>query len=439
MNDRANVDVSRPIPGLRAMAVVRWTLLVLVAVLTAGTWWRFVLATDPASDGRPDRYYCPMHPDIRSADPGTCPICYMSLEPIPTAEPSETDGEAEPDEEREIALAPVMLTTERRQQAGIATVPARRTSIEAPLRWPASVELSEGARAEVRVRADAFVERVAIRGTRALVRAGQPLAWVYSPEILRAQEELLIAARWSGAEAAQTASAARQRLVLLGVSERDIDAIVESGQARRTIPVRAPMSGQVTQLSAVVGTYATPSLVLYEITDFSEVRVVATPLEPELGWLSGELTARFEPRSGDAVPLRFELLEPDVAGDTRASRVRFSTSAALRPNDIGEVWIERPAREALVVPRDAVIDNGARRYVFVEREGGLFEPRTVEIGELTNDDRTITAGLEEGERVVARGAFVLDSESRLQAALAPAPSEDSAAGHGHGHGHEEAP
>src|SRR5690606_20618866 len=99
---------------------------------------------------------------------------------------------------------------------------------------------------------------------------------------------------------------------------------VQSGQARRTIPVRAPMSGQVTQLAAVVGTYATPALVLYEITDFSKVRVVATPLEPDLGWLSRELAARFEPRSGEAVPLSFELVEPDVAGDTRASRVRFS-------------------------------------------------------------------------------------------------------------------
>ncbi len=439
MNDPLNVEASEPIRGLRAMAVVRWVLLVLVAVLSAGTWWHFVFASEPVSDGRADRYYCPMHPDIRSADPGTCPICYMSLEPIPTAEPSET-GEAEPDEDHEIALAPVMLTTERRQRAGIATVPARRTSIEAPMRWPASVELSEGARAEVRVRADAFVERVAIRGTRAVVRAGQPLAWVYSPEILRAQEELLVASRWQGPEAAQTVSAARQRLVLLGVSERDIDAIVESGQAKRTIPVRAPIGGQVTQFSAVVGTYATPSLVLYEITDFSKVRVVATPLEPDLGWLSGELAARFEPRSGEAVPLSFELLEPDVAGDTRASRVRFSASAALRPNDIGEVWVERPAREALVVPRDAVIDNGTRRYVFVEREGGLFEPRTVEIGELASEERIVTGGLEEGERVVARGAFVLDSESRLQAALAPAPSEDSVEdGHGHGHGHEEAP
>lgn len=431
MNDRLNVEVSQPIRGLRTMAVVRWALLVLVAVLAAGTWWHFVFATDPVSDGRPDRYYCPMHPDIRSADSGTCPICYMSLEPIPTSAPGESGGEEESAEEHEIALAPVMLTTERRQRAGITTVPAERTSIEAPMRWPASVELSEGARAEVRVRADAFVERVAIRGTRAVVRAGQPLAWVYSPEILRAQEELLVASRWNGAEAAQTVSAARQRLRLLGVSERDIDSIVASGQAKRTIPVRAPIGGQVTQFSAVVGTYATPSLVLYEITDFSKVRVVATPLEPDLGWLSAELAARFEPRSGEAVPLSFELLEPDVAGDTRASRVRFSASAALRPNDIGEVWIERPAREALVVPRDAVIDNGTRRYVFVEREGGLFEPRTVEIGELAGERRIVTAGLEEGERVVARGAFVLDSESRLQAALAPAPAEEGSHDHAH--------
>ena len=425
------------------MAVVRWALLALVLVIALGTWWRFVLAPDPSAGSRPDRYYCPMHPQIRSADPGTCPICYMSLEPIPDrgAQPAHAGAlDAGPEDEHEDELAPVMLTTERRQRAGIATVPARLATIEGAARWPASVEATEGARGEVRVRADAFVERITIREANVRVRAGQTLAWVYSPEILRAQEELLVAHRWSAGAAggapaalAQTQAAARARLVLLGMSARDVDAMLESGTARRTIPVRAPIGGTVTRFEAVLGSYATPETLLYEITDFSRVRVVATPLTAELAWLGPDAVARFEARGAEAaVPLRFELVEPSVTEPTRASRVRFlvapGSAATLRPGEIGEVVVMRPSREAIVVPRDAVIDTGERRYVFVERAGGLFEPRVVELGALHDDQRIVTRGLDAGERVVARGAFVLDSESRLEAALAPA---EAPAAHDH--------
>lgn len=417
-----------PIRGLRAMAVVRWILLVLVALLALGTWWRFVIASGPTDDGRPDRYYCPMHPQIRAPEPGTCPICYMSLEPIPDhpghAMPAADAGVADAGPE-EVALAPVMLTTERRQRAGIAVVPARRITIEGTERWPASIEADEGARAEVRVRADAFVERITIRQSNVRVRAGQTLAEVYSPEIVRAQEELLVAHRWAasnGSEVAATEAAARERLSLLGMSARDVDAMLASGRSRRTIPARAPIGGYVTRFEAVVGSYATPETLLFEVTDLSRVRVVATPLSPDVSWLEPGASARFERRGGgDPIPVTLALVEPDVTESTRTLRVRFTAEgAALRPGDIGEILVQRPPREGIAVPRDAVIDTGTERYVFVERTEGLFEPRRVRLGALHGEQRIIASGLEVGERVVARGAFVLDSESRLQAALAPA-------------------
>src|SRR5690606_14285531 len=168
--------------------------------------------------------------------------------------------------------------TERRQRAGIAVVAARRVALEGAERWPAFVEVDEGARAEVRVRAGAFVERLAIRQSDVRVRAGQTLAEVYSPEILRAQEELLLAHRWAaGGREAGVAASPRERLELLGMSARDIDAMLASGRARRTIPLRAPISGWITRFEAVLGSYATPETRLYEITDLSRVRVVATP------------------------------------------------------------------------------------------------------------------------------------------------------------------
>lgn len=431
---------SAPIRGLRAMAVVRWLLLIGVAVLAGATWWHFVLRTEPVAEG-PDRYYCPMHPQIRSPVPGTCPICYMNLEPIPderTASASGVDeGPVEPDEPSGPGLATVMLTTERRQTSGIRTVAVRRASIGGTVRWPATIEAREGARGEVRVRTEAFVERVAVRETGARVRAGQVLAWVYSPEILRASEEMLAAHRWrAGATEGERAAElslgaaeeqAHERLRLLGVPDDEIERMVSSGRGDRRIPLRAPISGYVTRFEAVVGTYAMPETVLYEITDLSRVRVVASAFGDDVEAASRSARARFVPRDGGAeIDLALELVEPALASETRTARVRFlaaNRGTELLPGQIGEVVIERPAHDALLVPRDAVIDVGSSRHVFVERERGVFEPRVVEVGALHGDDREIVAGLVAGEVVVARGAFVLDSESRLQAALAPeAPS-----------------
>ncbi|UJR78634.1 efflux RND transporter periplasmic adaptor subunit [Sandaracinus amylolyticus] len=422
-------DTTREIPGLRAMAIVRWVLLVAIAALAAGTWWTYVLRDEPVSEGEA-RFYCPMHPQIRSATPGTCPICYMRLEPIPDDTGTHEHADHEEAPPPSVEPVAVMLTTERVQRAGIATEVVRRVPLEQSARWAAVIEAREGARAEVRVRTDAFVERLVVREPGVRVRAGQVLAHVYAPEILRTAEELRVARRWPaipGAEHAETPpvdAALRERLALLGVAESDIDTLISG--STRTIPLRAPIAGHVTAITATRGGYATPETALFEISDLSQVRVVASASASELDLLEGE--AHFVSRDGgEPVALSLELIEPRVETDTRTARVRFlarNPGVALLPGAIGEVRIEGTTREQLVVSRDAVIDTGESRYVFVARDGGLFEPRPVELGALIGEHRVITSGLEPGERVVTRGAFVLDSESRLHAALAPSEASE---------------
>lgn len=418
--------------SIRVMAVVRWLLLLAVAGTAAVTWWTLVLRGSPAATGEP-RFYCPMHPEITSHDPGTCPICFMTLEPIPedlghaAAEPPE--DAARPAEPGTVpaGTAPVMLTTERVQASGIAVVAVEAREAAREVRWPAVVEALEGARAEVRVRTDAFVERLAVRESGVRVRRGQVLAWVYAPEILRAEEELLAAHRWHDGEAPDHSvhvdDAAARRLELLGVTRAEIDAVARSGETRRRVPLRAPIAGVVTAFAAVLGTYASPETVLYEITDYDRVRVVASALSPAELPLASTARAELRGRSAStAVPLTLELVEPVLDDSSRAARVRFiadNPAGILRPGDIGDVWLDAPAASVLTVPRDAVIDRGRDRYVFVETRPGLFSPRVVAVGAARGEVREVLAGLEAGERVVARGGFVLDSESRLAAALAP--------------------
>ena len=193
----------------------------------------------------------------------------------------------------------------------------------------------------------------------------------------------------------------------------------------RAVPLRAPAAGYVTRFAGVLGAYATPEMTLYEIADLSRVWVVASLYERDLPRVRVGMVARFSTPGAaeDATTARVALIEPDVSAATRTTRVRLEASnprTALRPGQYGEVTFELPASMALVVPRDAVIDTGGQQYVFVDR-GGRFEPRPVRVGELVGEQFAVTGGLSEGERVVVRGNFMIDSESRLQASLSAAP------------------
>ena len=150
------VDGHAPIRGMRTMAIVRWILLALVAAVAAGTWWTLALHSDHTVQGAP-RFYCPMHPQIRSPVPGTCPICFMTLEPIPEDRKAQPRAVGSPSASaaRPAPLAPVMLTFERRQAIGIATVPVTRRPIARELRLSAVIEPLEKAVSEVRVRTPA--------------------------------------------------------------------------------------------------------------------------------------------------------------------------------------------------------------------------------------------------------------------------------------------
>lgn len=414
-----------PIPGLRAMAIVRWVILGTVAIIAASTWWLYAIDDAPHVEGT-DAFYCPMHPQIRSSVPGTCPICFMKLEPIPVerTKPIGTHEEHAPAPgSPPSGLVPVMVTAERRQTVGISTIEVRRQSIARELRLPAVIEPTERAVSEVRTRADGFVERVEPVETGQQVRAGQPLVWISSPEIRRAQEELLAAQRASSSASFQAAvvTAAIDRLVLLGVDMIDIERIRSSGQAEQLIAIRAPMNGVVTARDVAVGGYATVDKTLFRVTDLSKVWVSATASADELAEIKPSARGRLVTR-GRSYDIEAVLIEQAVSAETRNGRVRFvaqNTDGSLRPGAIGEVDLSLPAREHVLVPRDAVIDVGTVRYVFVERSAGLFAPRVVEPGPLLGEDRAIVRGLDAGERVVTRGAFLLDSESRLQAGLAP--------------------
>ncbi|TAK30815.1 MAG: efflux RND transporter periplasmic adaptor subunit [Myxococcaceae bacterium] len=442
--------------SLRVMAVVRWAILLAVTALAAFSVWRYWgpgSAVLPAH--REDRYYCPMHPQIRSPDPGECPICHMTLEPIPAERrqpvaPTTTIGSSDAGSDGGAVVAaadvgtaqspppglvPVTLSLDRQQLIGMTTALVVRRALGAQLRVPGVVEAPENAAAQVHVRTAGFLERVEVRQGGVRVSRGQTLAWIYAPEIYQAEQEMLTARRWAGATQDggmtepghdEVFAGARRRLQFLGVADGDIDEVLRRGVAMRAVPIRAPIGGYVTRYAAVLGQYATPDMTLYELSDLSRVWIVASLYERDLARVRRGMTAQFVAagESGPAVEARVDLIEPSVGADTRTARARLSVAnptMRLRPGQYGDVTFSLPSTASLVVPRDAVADTGVAQYVFVDRGGGRFEPRRVRTGVLAGEDLEVTDGLREGERVVTRGSFMVDSESRLQAALAASP------------------
>lgn len=423
--------------AMRGIAALRWVLVVLVALVAAWSIWRFSLGHDGAASvgaraGEP-RYYCPMHPEVRAHDPGQCPICHMNLEPIARDTPpaaSDAGAAMAPDDAQTAPPGEVMLSLDRVQRAGVASEVATRTQATTTLRATAVVEATEGAVSEVHVRTAGFVERVAVRETAARVSRGEALCWVYAPQVYQVQLELLAALRWGAAEAADAghimgaAEAARASLGLLGMSREDIDTVERTRTPVRAVAVRATAGGVVTRRGAVLGMYATPETVLYEVTDLSRVWAVAAVHPQDLPYFTVGTRARFE-APGLTREARVVRVEPTVQAETRTTRVRLAIDnhdGALRVGAFGAVTLDGISRTSVTVARDAVVDTGRARYVFIDHGGGRFEGRAVTLGRELDDRWEVLDGVAPGERVVVRGGFLLDSESRLNATLRGVPA-----------------
>ncbi|HKO95192.1 MAG TPA: efflux RND transporter periplasmic adaptor subunit, partial [Polyangiaceae bacterium] len=165
---------------------------------------------------------------------------------------------------------------------------------------------------------------------------------------------------------------------------------------------------------------ASPDTTLYEIADLSRVWVIASAHERDLAVVVPGMSARFASSSRPAEPVaaRVDLVEPEVSETTRTVRVRLTLQnpkSMFRPGQYGDVTFELPQSEALLVAKDSVIHTGEQAYVFVDTGAGRFEPRTVRVGAEAGERVQVLEGVAEGERVVSRGNFMLDSESRLQA------------------------
>jgi len=457
-----------------------------------------------------DKYTCGMHPFIISDKPGNCPICGMNLTKVESSQsPGATAGaKSAPDptpsgsrrkilfyrnpmnpnvtsktpakDEMGMDFVPVyedeaegaggnnlpegyvtvQVGTERAQLAGIRSATAVRETISRPVRAAGVVVADETRVRRVQSKIEGWIEKLHTNFTGQLVRKGQPLLEIYSPDLVATQREYLLSragvdrmkespyqdAREMSSGLAQ---AARNRLKLFDVPESFIEELERTGKVRRTVTLNAPVSGYVTGKEVFEGTRVMPGMDLLTVTDLSRVWIDAELYEYEAQSVRVGQAALLDTVADPRTKLkgRVSFIYPTFSPETRTLKVRFefpNPGLRLKPQMYANVSIDLHGVTGVVVPDSALIETGVRVIAFVDAGNGSFEPREVKVGARGDGKAQILSGVKAGEKVAVGANFLLDSESRLRAALtkmtgdAAAPSKprpQSQGGHaGHGGG-----
>ncbi len=319
------------------------------------------------------------------------------------------------------ARAAIEVPAQQIETLGVQFEPVEVRSLNNPVRAVATVVADESRITHVHTRVGGWLEELYVNTTGQSVRAGQPLAAVFSQELYSSQNEFLSALRRADSgPASAVLDAARTRLKVLGMSDAEIAGIERTGEARRLVTITAPRSGIVLNRGVSAGTAIDPSTEIVTLADLSQVWVIAEVAEADAPQVStGTASSLSFPMSGrEPFAAKVEFIYPTLTERTRTVRVRLpvpNKDGTLRPGMYGSAEFPPVARDALTVARDAVIDTGESQHVFVHTSENILEPRQVKVGARLADRVEILEGLTPGDHVVTTGVFLIDSESRLRA------------------------
>ena len=331
------------------------------------------------------------------------------------------------------ARGEVIIDPRRQQLIGVRIVPVRRTSISHEVRAAGVVRFDETRQAEITTKVDGWIRDLRADYTGRTIGLGEALFTLYSPGLLAAQNEYLLALRGHTSAASSELpsvrdyserlhQAARERLLRWDLTEADIRELEQRGRATDTVTFRSPVSGTIVEKMAVEGMRVIAGQTLFRVADLSVVWIEADVPEQDVSIVRVGQTARATLQGFPDQPLvgRTIFVYPTVEEQTRTAKVRVqfaNRGGRLKPGMFAEVLLSGLDAEALTVPTDAVLEAGTDQLVFIALGDGRFEPRPVKVGRRTREEIEITAGLKEGEQVATGAAFFLDSESQLRAAV----------------------
>ena len=367
-------------------------------------------------------WYDPMHPAYKSDKPGIAPDCGMQLVP-----------KYAEDETAKMPAGSVKIPPDKQQLIGVRTEVVERQSLVRSVRTTGQLTGDETKVAHVHVKTSGYLDKVYVDYIGQLVKKGQPLFTLYSPDLVATEEEYLIAKRGAKdmgssqfpevSQGSQSLlSSTRERLKLWDISDEQIKKLDDTGEVTKTLTFYSPTTGFVTDRKAFPQTAITPDMDLYVISDLSTIWVNADVYEYEVPFVKVGQTAdvQLSYYAGKTYTGKITYIYPSADPVSHTVKVRIelpNSNFDLKPQMIANVQLKINYGKQIVVTQEAVMDSGDKQYVFVVHDGGVFEPRVIQMGAKLEGKVVVLSGLKAGETIVTSGNFLVDSESRLKSAM----------------------
>ena len=378
--------------------------------------------TDPASGKKILYYHDPMVPGNKFDKPAKSPFMDMMLHPVYGGGDGDTGA---------VAVSPRM-----QQSLGVRTAEVTPGRVSPQLSAVGSIAWNERDQVVVQARATGFVERLHVRATLDRVSQGQPLAEVYVPDWIAAQEEFLSVRRMQGSDLAPLIDAARQRMRQAGMGDAQIAEVESSGRTQPRFSVTAPRGGVVSELMVREGMTVMAGATLFRINGIGTVWAHAEVPESQAALLQpgAKVKAHSPALPGLAFDGRVQVLLPEVNATTRTLKARLelaNPSGRLVPGMFVQMqFVDMRAAPSLLIPTEAVIQTGTRTVVMLAEDDGRFRPVEVQIGIESGGQTEVKHGLQAGQRVVVSSQFLIDSEASLRGVEARLNAEPAAATRG---------
>ncbi len=362
------------------------------------------------------KYVCPMHPQIIRDHEGTCPICGMTLVKQAFEQNSGTPS----------VSVGSSSANGLKQGLAIRVTKVQKTTLWKYISTFGRITADESRVVHIHPRAAGWIKNLSVQSNGEKVKKGDILYRIYSPEIVSAQQDLLLAKqsmKRQGSRASNLMKSAKIRLQLLGVADSVIRIIEKRNRVINDIPVYAPKTGVVESLIVQNGMYVQPKTELMKIENYGTVWIEAEVLPLQQAWVKEGVTANItsiaypDSRWESAI----DYIYPTVDLKSQAMKVRLpviNSDRKLKANMLVEVELfAGPKKDVLAIPEQAIIDDGSEKRVVIRLPNGRFEVHKVETGMVTQDIVEIYSGVKEGDEIVVSGQFLIDSESQIQANL----------------------
>jgi membrane fusion protein, copper/silver efflux system len=358
-----------------------------------------------------DYWTCSMHPQVHKDGPGVCPICGMEL--IKKV----ADEKDEPVAGKDMT-GMITLSSKKQILANVSTIVVKKENLQDQVTTYSYMDFVENNRKTISARFNGRIEKLFVDKTGDYIKKGQPLFEIYSPDLVQAQNEYLIALN-NSANSTSLLNASKKKLEIFGLTSDQIQTLDRTREVNLTLTYFSPISGTVIEKKVQEGVYVNEGTSIYDVAELSTLWNIAEVYENNLSNVKVGSPVKLHLRAypGEEFNGRVTFIYPVINSQTRTVKVRSDFSnygGKLKPQMYGETLFSISGGQGLLVPSDAVIIAGKSAVVWAKTGDGMFEARSVQLGNRFGDKYQIMSGIKEGDEIAATGGFLIDSESQLK-------------------------